>query len=104
MTSGCGGARPKERLTNTIRRNSSTMTRITETMPAYHFDETRDFGVDPGFLARHAETCNGATLEHPLQDGSDQPYFSVTACRDNVPWRKRGESTWRRTLSDWLCP
>ncbi|KAJ7319530.1 hypothetical protein OS493_035841, partial [Desmophyllum pertusum] len=71
-------------------------------MSAYHFDETRDFGVR-SWLFWHAmqETCNGATLEHPLQDGSNLPYFSVTACRDMSRGEKLGESTWRwGTLSD----
>ncbi len=72
-----GGARPKERSINTIRKASATKTKMTEPIPAYQCDETETFGIYPRFLARHTVKSNGATLEAPFQDGFNEPYFSA---------------------------
>lgn len=84
MPLGFGGARPKERSTNTIRKTSASKTKITEPIPAYQHEETETIGIFPRFLARHTVKSNGATLEAPFQDGYHAPYFSAKAlaCRE----------------------
>ena len=66
-----GGARPKERSQNTIKRTSLTKTKIAEVIPAP--------GIHPRFLERHTVKSNGAILQAPLQDGYEEHYFSAKA-------------------------
>lgn len=79
---GIGGARPKKILRNSTRRNSSTKTKITEPISTCQHNETREFGLEPDFLARHTVRSNGAILDLHPQDGSDEPYFSARAFKD----------------------
>ncbi len=99
-----GGARPKERSTNTIRKTSATNIKNTETIPAYQYEEMETHGIFPRFLARHTVKSNGATLEAPFQDEFDELYFSAKTMAHGgnlqAPWKRFNPPNYASNGSD----
>jgi len=100
-----GGARPKEIFSKTLR-NAGTSSKFMD--PINRQTEKGLFGLDPGFVARHAATnnslncsfvylnCNGATWEEPPQEASDDHYFSANYCNSNGSQKILGERSLQR--------
>ena len=79
---GFGGARPKQISGNSTIRNSSTTKKNTEPISTCQHNEKGEFGLEPGFLARHTVKSSSTILDLSPQIGWDKPNFSARVCRN----------------------
>ena len=105
---GYGGARPKQRSVYNVQ-NSRTKSSFNYLIPANNYDQTREPGLDPIFVARHINdgnrlnwfsnggNYNQAALEAPQPYDYDQCYFSSKARENDLNGGK--QTLWGKECS-----